>query len=195
MNKINITSNTKELSDSLFSDRKTEKLKYYPIDRFYIMDNNYLGKILSLNHLEFLLYNLEMVNESYTVQLLVCLPELWENMSYEDFITLIENFTNSFSFYALVEFTHKYLGIDLMDEIFSNKNVDLKFKKDCVKYFSNIIATLYMDEFDYMEFDENLFGVNVEQLKKIQLKFQNDNKFKKTMPIEELYKKLSQIQI
>lgn len=193
MNKINITPYTKELSDSLFSDREIEKLRYFPMDRFYLIDNNYLGKIVSLNYLEFLLYNLEMVNESYTFQLLVCLPELWENMSYEDFITLIENFTNSFSFYALVEFTHKYLEIDLMDEIFYNENVDLKFKKDCARYFHNIIATLYMNEFDYIDFKENVFGVNMEQLEKIQLKFQNDNNFKKTISIEELYKKLSLI--
>ena len=195
MNKINIKSHVKELSDSLFNDRKIEKLRYYPMDKFYILDNNYLEKILSVNHLEFLFYNLEMVNETYTVQLLLCLPELWENVTYNDMITLIENFTNSFSFYTLIEFTHRYLEIDLMDEIFYNKNVDLKFKKDCASYFRNIIATLYMDEFDYMDFKENLFGVNIEQLKKIQLKFQSDSNFKKIMSKEELYKKLSQIQI
>jgi len=195
MNKINITSQVKELSDSLFNDRKIEKLKYYPMDKFYILDNNYLEKILSVNHLEFLFYNLEMVNETYTVQLLVCLPELWENITYNDMITLIENFTNSFSFYALIEFTHKYLEIDLMDEIFYNENVDLKFKKDCIRYFPNIIASLYMNEFDYMELEENLYGVNIEQIKKIQLKFKNDINFKNVISKEEVYKKLSAIKL
>ncbi|MCS3528646.1 hypothetical protein [Chryseobacterium sp. JUb7] len=195
MNKINITSHVKELSDSLFNDRKTEKIRYYPMDKFYILDNNYLEKILSVNHLEFLFYNLEMVNETYTVQLLACLPELWENIIYNDIIILIENFTNSFSFYALIEFTHKYLEIDLMDEIFYNENVKLKFKKDCIRYFPNIIASLYMNEFDYMEFEENSYGINIEQIKKIQLKFKNDDSFKKIMSKEELHKKLSEIKI
>ncbi|SEH45551.1 hypothetical protein [Chryseobacterium culicis] len=195
MKKINITSQVKELSDSLFNDRKTENLRYYPIDKFYILAHNYLEKILSVNHLEFIFYNLEMINETYTVQLLLCLPELWENVTYNDMITLIENFTNSFSFYVLMEFTHKYLEIDLMDEIFYNKNVDLKFKKDCIKYFPNIIASLYMNEFDYIELEENLYGVNIEQIKKIQLKFKNDSNFKSVMSKEEVYKKLSAIKI
>lgn len=195
MNTINVTTSIKELSDYLLNNSKTKKLTYYPMDRFYILNNNYLDKILSLNHLEFIFYNLELINETYAVQLLICLPELWENITYNDMIDLIENFTNSFSFYALVEFTHRYLNIDLMDEIFYNKNVDLKFKKDCARYFRNIIATLYMNEFDYADFKDNIFGVDLEQLKKIRLKFQNDHNFKKTMSIEALYKKLSEIQV
>lgn len=195
MRKINITSSTKELSDYLLSDSKTKKLRYYPIDRFYIQNNNFLEKVLSLNNLEFLFYNLELVNETYSVQLLICLPELWENITYNDVITLIENFTNSFSFYALIEFTHKYLEIDLMDEIFYNENVELKFKKDCIKYFPNIIESLYMNEFDCRELEENSYGINIEQIKKIQLKFKNDDSFKKTMSKEELYKKLSEIKV
>ncbi|MGN7707950.1 hypothetical protein KYG33_02565 [Chryseobacterium sp. D764] len=195
MSKINITSPIKELSDSLFNDRKTEQLRYYPIDRFYIVDNNYLGKILSANHLEFLFYNLEKMNPTYSVQLFVCLPELWEKLTFNDVITLIENFTSPFALYTLVEFTYKYLEIDVMDDIFYNEKVDIKFKKDCLSYFMKTIANLYMNEFDYMELEDNLYGVNIEQIKKIRQKFKNDSNFKKVMLKEDVYKKLSAIQI
>jgi hypothetical protein len=52
-----------------------------------------------------------------------------------------------------------------------------------------------MNEFDYMELEENLYGVNIEQIKKIQLKFKNDINFKNVISKEEVYKKLSAIKL
>ena len=49
--------------------------------------------------------------------------------------------------------------------------------------------------FKIIEFKENLFGINIEQLRRLQLKFKNDNEFTKAKPKNELYKKLLLIQV
>jgi hypothetical protein len=195
MRKIEINSEVKELSHKLSVDSFQNVVHYFPIDRFFIEENGYLEKILSVNYLEFLFCNLENVNTTYTVQLFVCLPELWEKVTRQDIIVLIESFTNSFSFYSFISYTYKYLKIDLLDEIFYNKNVNIKFKKDCIHYFPNIIATFYLDEDDYFEFEENLFGISIERLNVLQEKFKNNNEFKKAISKKELHEKLFMYQI
>lgn len=195
MNKINIGNEVKELSYQIAINSTKEVIQYFPIDRFFIEKSGFIEKIQSVNHLEFLLCNFENVNPTYTVQLFVCLPELWEKVNYEETITLIENFTNSFSFYSLIEFTYKYLKIDLFDEILYNRNIEDRFKKDCLAFFINTLDSLYLEEYDYLEFKENLFGVNIEQLYSLQFKFNENNEFKKAKSKKELYKKLSIIQV
>lgn len=193
MKKIEVTKEVQELSDRLAVDSFKNVIHYFPIDRFFIEENGYLDEILSVNYLEFLFFNLENINPTYTVQLFLCLPELWEKVTYKDFIKFIENFTSSFSFYSLIEYTYKYLEIDLLEEIFYNQNIHMKFKKDCASYFPNIIATLYIDEHDYFEFEENLFGIGLTQIKNLQCKFKNNNDFKKALPPNKLYEKLMNI--
>lgn len=194
MNKINIWDNVKNLSNQIAINSTKEEVDYFPIDRFFIEKKGYLDKILSVNYLEFLLCNFENVNPTYTVQLFVCLPELWEKVTHRDIISLIENFTNSFSFYSLIEYTYKYLRIDIFDEIFLNDNIDVIYKQDCIRFSLNTIASLYLDENDYQEFEENLLGINLAQIKNIQDKFKNDDKFKKAIPEKELHEKLSNIE-
>nr|WP_314499223.1 hypothetical protein [uncultured Chryseobacterium sp.] len=193
MNKIIIGDYVKDLSKNIVNESRIKNMHYSPIDRFFIEENGYLEKILSVNYLEFLLYNFEQINPTYTIQLFLCVPEIWEKVNFKDINTLIENFTNSFSFYSLIGFTYKYLEIDLLDEIFYNKNVNISFKKNCSKYFPNILATLYMDEYDYFEFKENLFGISLEQIKNLQKKFHENIDFKNAISYNKLHKKLISI--
>lgn len=197
MNKININigNEVKELSSQMAISSRIGMIQYFPIDRFFIEKNGFIEKIRSVNYLEFLLCNFENVNPTYTVQLFICLPELWEKVNYEDLIKLTENFTNSFSFYSFIEFTYKYLEIDLLDEIIYNKNIEEKFKIDCLNFTFNTLDFLYLEDYEYIEFKENLFGINIEQLHRLQLKFKNDNEFTKAKSKNELYKKLLLIQI
>ncbi|ROH98828.1 hypothetical protein EGI16_19895 [Chryseobacterium sp. G0240] len=195
MNKISIGNEVKELSSQMAINSTKEVIQYFPIDRFFIEKNGFIEKIRSVNYLEFLLCNFENVNPTYTVQLFICLPELWEKVNYEDLIKLTENFTNSFSFYSFIEFTYKYLEIDLFDEIIYNKNIEEKFKRDCLSFTFNTLDFLYLEDYEYIEFKENLFGINIEQLRRLQLKFKNDNEFTKAKPKNELYKKLLLIQV
>lgn len=188
---MNINPCVKQLSDLLAVSSTKQKVDYFPIDRFFIEKNGYLEKVLSVDYLEFLFCNLENVNSTYTVQLFVCLPELWNKVTYNNIILLIENFTNSFSFYSLIEFTYKYLKIDLFNEIFYNNNVEIRFKKECISFFLNTFENLYLEEYDYIEFKENSFGISLNQIESLQYKFKNDTNFNPTLTKIELYEKLT----
>ncbi len=189
--KMNINPCVKQLSDLLAVSSTKQKVDYFPIDRFFIEKNGYLEKVLSVDYLEFLFCNLENVNSTYTVQLFVCFPELWNKVTYNNIILLIENFTNSFSFYSLIEFTYKYLKIDLFNEIFYNNNVEIRFKKECISFFLNTFENLYLEEYDYIEFKENSFGISLNQIESLQYKFKNDTNFNPTLTKIELYEKLT----
>lgn len=180
----------KKLSDSIASTAPQKVEHYFPIDRFFLEDYGYLTLLSDVDSLQFLFHNLERVNPTYTGQLLLCVPELWQDIDYEDLIMLIENFTNSFSFYTLIEFTYKYLEIDLLDEIFDNPRVDDKFKKDCLDYFPKIIATFYLDEDDYTVFDENLAGIHINDWSYTKQRLLVDKRVKSAVSAPELAKRL-----
>lgn len=192
MNKIEVSGYIKELSEDLSISSFHHVEHYFPIDRFFIEKYDFLEKIKQVDALAFLFCNLEKVNPTYTVQLMLCLPELWEEMTYEDLLNLIESFTNSFSFYAFIEFTYKYLEIDLLSEIFDNPNVDLKFKKDCIGYFPGIIATFYLDEDDHRAFNENLMGIHINDWNYVKQKLLVSKRIKPALSPKELSNKLEE---
>ncbi|GGZ35320.1 hypothetical protein GCM10007049_30930 [Echinicola pacifica] len=160
-----------------------------PIDRFFL--EKYLHEILELDSEKFLLYNLENVNNTYSVRLLACLPELWENIGFEEMKKLIDSFTNVFSFYAFVQFTYKYLQVDIFEMIYENENVKLSFKKEISEYLINQCANLIMDEDDYFEFEEGQIGVNFQEWNYIKQKLLLDSRIKPaTKSLNELYIRL-----
>jgi len=191
---ISIKEEIIDLSNQLSVDSVKNVTHYFPIDRFFIEENGYLDKILAVNHLEFIFYNFENVNPTYSVQLFVCLPELWEQITYENIKVLLENFSNSFSFYSFIEYTYKYLEIDLFDEIMHNKNIDNKIKKDCIHFFISTLGSLYMDEDDYLDFEENVFGISMNKLIVLREIFEAHEEFKKILPQEKFYQKLISFQ-
>ena len=184
--KIIVHAGTKDLVDKLSSDSIKNVEHYFPIDRFFIEDYDYLAKIEKVDHTQFIFYNLETKSSTYTTQLFSCLPELWEDTEYENILQIMDNFTNSFSFYSLIEFTYKYLEIDLLNEIFLNESINLRFKKDCAEYFPKILATFYMDESDYFDLNNNVYGVDKGHWDAVKIKIHGNNKFKKSLPISQL---------
>lgn len=183
------------LSQILFKDSILNVEHYFPIDRFFIEEKEYLEKILSVDYLQFIFYNFEIVNPTYSVQLFLCLPELWKKITYSDIYKLIENFTNSFSFYSFIQYTYKYLEVDLFDEIICNLDVDDIFKKDCIKYSLNTIETLCMDKDDYEEFEQNIFGISIEQLIDLKQYFTTNMHFRKSLGKKELHYKLNKLKL
>jgi len=57
------------------------------------------------------------VNPTYTKFLFICLPEVWENIDIDDLLQMMNSFSNPFSYYTLIEFTYKYLEIDILQLI------------------------------------------------------------------------------
>ncbi len=167
----------KELSIDL-AQRSAKEADYHPIDKFFIEEKGYLPRIKEYNPIDFMRYNLETMPNLYSEHLLLCLPELWKSMTYDKLVYLLESFTKSFSFYAFLRFTYKYLEIDMIELVFLNQSINLKFKKDISEFFKNITATFYKDDDDYFEFEENLLGVELGDWTYIKQRLLTDERLK-----------------
>lgn len=176
-----------QLSDEMCKHSSKES-NYYPIDRYFI-NKFYIDNILKENnYIDFIIYNLESTPNLYSEQLLLCLPEIWEDFTIEKIRIILERLTSSFSFYSFLRFTYKYIEIDLFEEIFLNKKIDMVFKKNIYSYFKNIVSTLYKDEDDFFDFNEKLIGVELEQWEQVKIKLLSDKRIKPiSMTINELY--------
>lgn len=108
---ILVTDTVKSLSD-VIAIRSLDEADYFPIDRLFL--NQFMEQILSFNEIEFLFYNIEKVNPTYVNLLFLCLPEIWEKISGSDLEFMIKNFTNHFSYFTIIEFTYKYIKVDIM---------------------------------------------------------------------------------
>lgn len=149
-----------ELSDML-EKKASNEAECYPVDRYFLI--NYLDDILSVNRNDFLLCNLERVNNTYTVQLLLCLPELWEDITLEEIMTIVKQFTNVFSYYSLIEFTHKYVEVNIIEVILNMQEVSKSIKNNIIDYLiSSLYPNLIKGDGDEIFFEEGLYGVQKE---------------------------------
>lgn len=169
--------NIKFLSDELCKLSSKES-DYFPIDRFFIERFGLLKYVDKINSVNFIIYNLESTSNLYSEQLLVCLPELWDSMNFEKIRIILENLTNSFSFYSFLRFTYKYLEIDLIDDFVQNEKINIEFKKDVCSYFKNIVVTFYKDDDDFLDFNDNLIGIELNTWNQVQRILLNDKRIK-----------------
>ena len=171
--------------------KSREYSNYYPIDRHFLVDFNFLDEIKEVNQKDFIFYLIENNPNLYSEQFLKCIPELWLNLKYSDIINLLEDFTKSFSYYAFLRFTYKYLEIDFLDMFFFNEKIKDDFKKNVVDYFKEIVATFYKDEDDFFDFEENIIGVSLDEWQYVKQKLLLDDKIKPvTMSQRELFSKM-----
>jgi len=73
----------------------------------------------------------------------------------DDLVLMVESFTTSFSFYSLMEFTYKYLQVDILKIVLNSKNVKAKFERDLKEYLELQWNILVMtdNERDFLEND------------------------------------------
>lgn len=172
---IVVSNKVKELSNEIVV-RAMAEANYLPIDRYFL--EKYLEEILSVNRLEFIYCNLERVNNTYSVLLMACLPELWEDITYDDVDELLSSFTNVFSFYALLIFAYKYLEVDLIDHILNFKKLSKEYKKDIIKYIKSQYPNFYKSEVDYFMVNEGQVGVDFEKWSYIKQRVLSQGRFK-----------------
>jgi len=111
---IHISEEVKELSHSI-AIAAIKEAEYFPVDREFL--EPYMARISQLNPVQFIFHNIEQVNPTYTKSLFLCLPEIWKNVDIDDLLYMMNSFSNSFSYYILIEFTYKYLEIDILQII------------------------------------------------------------------------------
>ncbi|MGN6494672.1 MAG: hypothetical protein ACTHLE_21960 [Agriterribacter sp.] len=161
----------------------------FPVDRYFL--EPYMEDILAIDRDDFILCNLERKSNTYTIQLLLCLPELWEDVSTDDIIDWVKQFTNIFSYYTLIEFTYKYVEINIIDLILSNKEIDISnnIKLDIIDYLKNSqYPNLVKCESDYFFFEENLYGIGLDAWAYIKQKLLLDNRIKSAFKnIQDVY--------
>lgn len=164
---------------NLLQQKAFQEANCFPVDRYFL--DSYLNDILAIDSREFILCNLERDNNTYTVQLFLCLPEVWEDVSIDDIIEMVKKFTNIFSYYTLIEFTYKYIEINIVDLILNNKEISVsnEIRLDIISYLKNSqYPNLVKNEGDYFFFDEDLYGVKLEEWSYIKQKLLLDNRVK-----------------
>lgn len=154
-----IDNEVKILSDFI-AEKAVKEAECFPIDRYFL--EPYLQSILKLDRNSFLLYNLERVNPTYTTQLLLCLPELWDDISLKDLNEIINSFSNAFSFYTLILFTYKYVEIDLLEIILNSKVIGEEMKSEIRSYVKSQYPNFIKSEGEIFVIDEELIGVKNE---------------------------------
>jgi len=173
-----------KLSDML-AIKSGKESECFPVDRYFLKP--YIERIISLNRNDFLLYNLERVNNTYTVQLFLCLPELWVNIDFDDINEIIANLANVFSFFALINFTYRYVEVNIIGLIFRSSKVSSKFKTEIKNYLKTQYPNFFKSDSDYLFFEEGLYGVKIDAWKYIKQRLLLDKRIEPALgSIEEL---------
>lgn len=107
-----ITSNSVRILCEEILKRSPDESDYFPIDRRFL--EPYLARINQEDEREFIYFNLENATRGYAIQLLVCLPEVWERADMDDIEEILASLTRTFGYFILVEFSYKYLEIDIL---------------------------------------------------------------------------------
>lgn len=145
-----------------------------PVDRHVVL--LFLDKILSLTTLErkkFMVYNFHKYPRNYSIRLMSCLPELWENIKYTDLMELMYLSSHSFkSLKRFIEFTHKFLGINTLILLYENSNISNSLKESIKDYFLKNTSLLFKDEIDESEmfYNEEKMGIKLDVFDNIKTK-------------------------
>lgn len=172
-----------------FSDfmavKASKEAETHPVDRYFL--EPYIEKILSFNRNDFLLYNLENRSTLYSEYLMLCLPELWEDITVDDLLQMINQFTKAASFYGLILFTYKFVEIDITELVLNLESVSDDTKSNLKNYLKNQYPNLLKTETDFLFFDEGLYGIKNDSWMYIKQKLLMDNRLKPALlSLEEL---------
>lgn len=163
----------KELSDLIVA-KSVKEAECFPVDRYFL--EPYMKSILSVNGNNFILYNFERVNTTYTVQLMLCLPELWQDIDVDDIIEIVNQFTNIFSFYAIITFTYKYIEINIINLILELDEVSDDIKHEIKKYLKSQYPNFIKTETDFLFFNDGVYGVTLNDWKYTKQRFLLDKR-------------------
>ena len=101
----------KEISDIL-AERSVHESDFHPINRHFLRP--FLPHILKCDRNDFLLYNFDSSSILYCNYLMLCLPELWEDITADDLIEVIYQFKKTYSYFSIISFTYKFVEVDII---------------------------------------------------------------------------------
>lgn len=156
---MKISKQTKNLAELLWK-RSSKEARFYPVDRPFL--EQYLDQAKAVDPAEFVSYNLAAYPGLYATQLFVCLPELWEELSVDDILRIIESFNSEQPFYSLILFTYKYLQVDIIHLILESSKVP-ELKKQKIKGFlKSQYSNLILQEEELEDFEKDGLGIHLD---------------------------------
>lgn len=97
------------------------EIKFLPIDRFAL--EPYLNKILEQDYIEFIVFNFKWFSENYTHRLMVCLPEVFKEITYQDLIKIVNKINDPLPIVYFLNFIQRFLNVDYL-KILNSSNVN-----------------------------------------------------------------------
>ena len=156
---MKISKQTKNLAELLWKTSGKEA-RFYPVDRPFL--EQYLDQIKAADPAGFVSHNLAAYPGLYATQLFVCLPELWEELSVDDILNIIESFGSEQPFYSLLLFTYKYLQVDIIHLIMERPRV-ADVKKQKIKCFLKAqYPNLILQEEELEDFENDSLGIRLD---------------------------------
>lgn len=137
---------------------RAKEADFHPINRHFLQP--YFNKIMTLDKIYFLFYNIENKRSLYSTYLMLSLPEIYNNINIDDLINLIKRFTKNSSYYTIIVFAYKYIEINIIGTILTQLFINKEIKKDLVKYIEYQYISFMKDDSDYFFFNNDMFGVS-----------------------------------
>jgi hypothetical protein len=113
-----VTNNRYNVQDFIvyLVENAQEQSNYYPVDRCFL--EPMIDQILAYQSIDIIYYTIELTGSLFASQFFLCLPELWEEVSFDELLGVCEKFEKSTSFDTIIKFTYKYLEIDILNASF-----------------------------------------------------------------------------
>jgi len=158
------------------SNQAETNSRIYPVDREFL--EPFLEKILSMDSVEFIFYNIELDDMLYPIQVLACLPEIWQVITLDNLLEMSQYFTKPMSYYTLIKFTYKYIEIDIIDEIMKSKHVQNSpyYLHNIIEYLNTQWNVLFKTKQDLEDFTNGFIHVDYKEWIFVKQKFLIDKR-------------------
>lgn len=161
---IQVSQNVAILSSEI-ARRSIIESNFFPIDREFLVMNDYVHEIKKINIVEFIFFNVESTNQTYAKLLFLSLPEIWESITIDDMEYLVANFSNDISYFIIIEFTYKYLEIDILEIVLRLSQRNVLLHKEIKNYLNlqwNVLIKSE-EERELLEYgyEKEVYGYNI----------------------------------
>lgn len=167
-----------------------EKSGYFPVDRYFL--EPLIDRILSYRSIDIIYYTIELTSSLFASQFFLCLPELWDDITFDELLIICERFDKSGSFDTMIKFTYKYLEIDILNASFfkvvrEKSPVILQDIRLYLQLQYNVLVKTDWEIEEYLN-DEEL-GVNYDRWLYLKQRFLLDKRVKPALTDVEEFKR------
>ena len=74
-------------------------------------------------------------DKNFFSRLMTCIPEVWEDITYDDLVSIICCIKGSVSLMSIVEFFYKYLEIDIFDIALTCSSIPKEERRIVISYY------------------------------------------------------------